>query len=48
MPSLPTIKTPVDRCEYMSLHTSAMLRKFKSVAALDGLADATSNLLERH
>jgi hypothetical protein len=52
MSSQPTIKTPVDRCEYMSLHTCAMLRKFKSVAALDGLADkledATSNMLKKH
>lgn len=51
MSVLPTSKTPIDRCEEKSLYTRTMLRKFKDVAALDGLADkledSTNLLLSR-
>ncbi|UQA55970.1 hypothetical protein [Polyangium aurulentum] len=47
----PTSKTPIGRCEEKSLFTRTMLRKFKDVTPLDGLADkledATDQLLAR-
>ncbi len=49
MSVLPTSKTPIERCEYKSLHTCTMLRKFAHEPKLSGLADkleaATSQLL---
>jgi hypothetical protein len=51
MAVLPTMRTPVERCEEKSLHTQAMLAKFSDVQALAGLGtilvNATSALLAR-
>ncbi len=51
MAVLPTINTPLARCEEKSLHTQAMLSRFADVPALNGLgtllATATNTLLAR-
>lgn len=51
MAVLPTMRTPIERCEEKSLHTQAMLSKFSDVTALMGLdtilASATNTLLAR-
>lgn len=36
---MPNAKTPIKKCEHLSLHAQTMLKKFSSVAALGGLAD---------
>ncbi len=51
MAVLPTMNTPIARCEEKSLHTQAMLSRFADVPALNGLgtllATATNTLLAR-
>ncbi|MBK9262649.1 MAG: hypothetical protein IPM54_22945 [Polyangiaceae bacterium] len=51
MAALPTMRTPIERCEEKSLHTQGMLSKFSDVPALVGLetilAKATNGLLAK-